>query len=109
MPIISGRVENEILFISIAGDIDMFTSGITKKELWNSIQNKKLEGVRVDLRDCNYIDSSGIGILISFIKLLKKSGTTVWVEGTNEEILTTLKLASLEKLFLGFNYESDKK
>ena len=106
---ITGRVENEIIFISIIGDIDMFNSQLAKKELWDTVQNKKIVGLRIDMRDCSYLDSSGVGVLFSFIKMLKKSNVHVWVTEVTESVLSIIKLAGLDRYFLGENYESAKK
>ena len=105
---IVSRVENEIIFISILGDIDMFNSQLAKKELWGCVQNKKLVGLRIDMRDCGYLDSSGVGALLSFVKMLKKSGIHTWVTNVTSRVLSIIKLAGLDKYFLGENYESIK-
>ena len=109
MSFMSGKIENDIAFISIIGDIDMFSSQKIKKELWDFVHNKKIVGVRIDMRDCNYLDSSGVGVLFAFVNMMKKSGVHIWTKEMTDRVLTTIKLAGLDKFFLDENYESDKK
>ena len=61
------------------------------------------------MRDCNYLDSSGVGVLFAFIKMLKKSRIHVWVTGVSERVLSIIKLGGLDKYFFGENYEDTKK
>ena len=106
---ITGRVENDIGFISIIGDIDMFNSQRAKKELWEFIYNKKIVGMRIDMRDCRYLDSSGVGVLFAYVKMLKRTGVDVWVTQMADRVLSIIKLGGLDKYFLGDNYENVKK
>jgi anti-sigma B factor antagonist len=100
MPIVSGHIEDEICHVSILGDIDMFTSKEIKSELWELVQNKKFTELYLNFQNVNYIDSTGIGSIMHFVKMLRQYGTKVKVENIKDRIRTVLCLAGLEKFFM---------
>ena len=101
MAIMSMSLNNEIGRITIIGDIDMFASKQLKQDLWNAIQNKKITHLDLDFQDVGYIDSTGIGTMMSFIKMMRQSGVKVYVINISGRIEITLSLAGLIKFFCG--------
>ncbi|MBU8880531.1 anti-sigma factor antagonist [Bacillus sp. FJAT-29790] len=63
---------NEETFVFVAGEIDAFTAPKLREELLPLAegQNKSLI---VSLKDVSYIDSTGLGVFIGLIKLVKKN------------------------------------
>jgi anti-anti-sigma factor len=101
MPIVSGQIKDEIYHVSVLGDIDMFSSKEIKSELWGLVQNKKFTHLYLDFQNVNYIDSTGIGSIMYFVKMLRQYGTKVEVENVKEKVMTTLCLSGLYKFFTG--------
>jgi len=46
-----------------------------------------------------YIDSSGVGVLISLLKMQKKKGKTIKIKKVSSKVLNVLKLSSLSDVF----------
>jgi anti-anti-sigma factor len=101
MPIVSSQIQDEICYVSILGDIDMFTAKEIKSELWELVQNKKFTELYLDFQNVGYIDSTGIGTIMSFVKMLRQYGTNVKVEKVKARVQTVFSLAGLEKFFTG--------
>lgn len=97
--IVTGRVESDITFISVSGDIDMFNSKIFEDELYRLVNKEQTGGVKIDLKGSNYMDSSGLGVLFAVIKRLRRAGIQVWVTNVNEKITSVIELAGLDKIF----------
>ena len=100
MPIVSGQIQDEIYHISILGDIDMFAVKEIKSKLWDMVQNKKFTELYLDFQNVNYIDSTGIGTIMNFVKMLRQYGTKVKVEKVRDRVQTVLSLAGLDKFFM---------
>ena len=106
---ITGRVENDIYFLSVIGDIDMFTSKSFKEQLYKHIWKTQTGGVQINLMNVNYMDSSGIATLFAFVKTLKKTGVQIWITNVNDRIQSIMALAGFGKFFFGAEYEYSKK
>jgi len=65
--------DDSTLGVKISGDIDMLTIKDFKQKMLDLAQTVEKNFI-FDLEDVKYIDSSGIGVLISISKILKKKG-----------------------------------
>ena len=89
---------DDLITISITGDIEMMSIKNFKNELLEIGQNEDKE-IGLDLSNVNYIDSSGIGVLISLHKLQKNKGKNLKILKVSPKVLNVLKLSSLADLF----------
>ncbi|RPI89853.1 MAG: STAS domain-containing protein, partial [Spirochaetales bacterium] len=55
--------------------------------------------IELDLANVEYIDSSGVGVLISLLKLQKKKGKVLKIRKASTKVLNVLKLSSLSDVF----------
>lgn len=102
MAILTGHTEDGINRIGIVGDLDMFVSSIIKEQLWDQARvPPEYTDVEIDLAEMGYIDSSGVGILISFITMLRNSNKKVEVLNVRERVQNVFHLAGLENFIFG--------
>ena len=91
--------ENEgVVNITVNGDIEMMTIKTFKQKLFEIGQNVDKD-IEIDLSNVDYIDSSGVGVLISLLKLQKKKGKELKIEKVSSKVLNVLKLSSLSDVF----------
>ena len=91
--------ENDALVnIVVNGDIEMMTIKTFKQKLFEIGQNVDKD-IEIDLSSVDYIDSSGVGVLISLLKLQKKKGKTLKINKVSSKVLNVLKLSSLSDVF----------
>lgn len=55
--------------------------------------------VIIDFKKVDFIDSAGMGALISLSKLMKANGGTLWLRNLNQNIDRVIKLARLDTFF----------
>ncbi len=84
--------------ISVKGDIEMMTIKSFKQKLFEIGENINKD-IEIDLSDVDYIDSSGVGVLISLLKLQKQKGKTLSINKVSPKVLNILKLSSLSDVF----------
>lgn len=73
------RLEDGVLQISISGAIEMRDPGIVLNPFWNGIDDEVIrQGIKhvvVDMRDLNFMNSSGILTLVRWVTRVKAHGT----------------------------------
>ena len=84
--------------IIVNGDIEMMTIKNFKQKLFEIGQNVDKD-IEIDLSNVDYIDSSGVGVLISLLKLQKKKGKNLEINRVSPKVLNVLKLSSLSDVF----------
>lgn len=67
--------EGSKIKIVVTGDIEMMTIRSFKQKLFE-IGQQVDKDIEIDLSSVDYIDSSGVGVLISLLKLQKKRAKT---------------------------------
>ncbi|MBN2401296.1 MAG: STAS domain-containing protein [Spirochaetes bacterium] len=92
------KKNNELISISITGDIEMMSIKNFKNQLIEIGQNENKD-IGLDLSNVNYIDSSGVGVLISLLKLQKNKGKELKILKISPKVLNVLKLSSLSDVF----------
>lgn len=60
------------------------------------------KSIVVDLSEVTFIDSSGLGALISSLKMVGQGGTLA-VSGARSSVLTTFKLTRMDRVFRMYN------
>jgi len=92
------RDKDTTVEIIIDGDIEMMSIKNFKQKLMDVGQNRDVN-IDLDLSNVDYIDSSGVGVLISLLKLQKKKGKLLNISKVSPKVLNVLKLSSLSEVF----------
>ena|SRR5271157_1862987 len=90
--------EVDVVKITVQGDIEMMTIKNFKERLFEIGHNVD-KNIEIDLSSVDYIDSSGVGVLISLLKLQKKKGKELFIKKVSPKVLNVLKLSSLSDVF----------
>lgn len=53
----------------------------------------------IDFQDTGYIDSSGLGVLVSLSKKIREQGGELRLSGLNDDLRTLFELTKLDTLF----------
>jgi anti-anti-sigma factor len=88
----------EVVNVVVIGDIEMMTIKNFKEKLFEIGHNTD-KNIEIDLSQVDYIDSSGVGVLISLLKLQKKKGKSLNINKVSTKVLNVLKLSSLSDVF----------
>ena len=84
--------------VVIVGDIEMITIKEFKEKLLQLGQSTDKD-IDIDLSNVEYIDSSGVGVLISLLKMQRKKDKNLRIEKVSDKVLSVLKLSSLADVF----------
>lgn len=73
-----------------------------RQELKQKVLEELEQGARkfvVDFHQTGYIDSSGLGVLVSLSKKIREKGGELRLSGLNEDLRTLFELTKLDTLF----------
>lgn len=68
----------------------------------NAVRREQASTVILDLTDVPYLDSSGLGSLVSIFVTRQKAGQRVALSGVNERVMRLFEVSRVESLFLMF-------
>ena len=84
--------------VQLHGEIDIYNAPELKKELELAIETH-CANMHVDCEQLSYIDSTGLGVLVSVLKKLRERGYKIIISGLKPHIYKIFELTDLNKLF----------
>ncbi|MCM3390372.1 STAS domain-containing protein [Ureibacillus chungkukjangi] len=85
------------LIVNLEGDLDIEATEIIEEELIVEIQNSAGE-VELNFQNIDFVDSSGIGLLISIITELKGNDRNPTITNISEDVKTVFTLLQLDEI-----------
>ena len=96
---ISARRMDKTTILDISGDIDLAHSPEVRKMVLVEFREKRTPRVILNLRDVNYIDSSGVASLVEGLKASRDVGSRMILFGLSPIAHEVLQLSRLLKIF----------
>lgn len=103
---ITKRVRNNVEILAIKGELDLNNAPAVKTILDREINAGKIHLV-LDLKDLEYIDSSGIGVFINTVNKIRSLKGTFVLMGLNDNIRRIFNLTKLTSFFRIVRDESE--
>jgi anti-sigma B factor antagonist len=92
------RELEEIVIYDLDGDFDSRSAGPAKEEIRTAIMNGD-KSVIINLEGVSYIDSAGLGTLVSALKTAKENEGNVWLAGLTAQVKMVVELTRLHHVF----------
>lgn len=90
--------KEKFLLIEIKGDLDIYS-----EDEFRSFIEKEIEGADkdmvIDIKDLDYLDSTGLGLFMKIYKIAKEKDKTVSIINPKENILKLFKITDLTDVF----------
>jgi len=102
----SVREDGEITIIELSGEVDAQRSPEIKSKIRSLIGEGKAKLV-VDLAKVKYMDSSGLGVLVSGLKAARKESGDLKLSTLQSEVQNIFELTQLNKVFEIFENQAD--
>jgi anti-sigma B factor antagonist len=84
--------------VSVEGDIDVATSPVLRDVLYDHAGGDTASMV-VDLTGVDFIDSTGLTVLVGTLKRLRERGATMALVCPHERVLRTFRVTALDRIF----------
>ena len=92
------KKEGDIIVVDVEGQLIVGN----RQELKQKVLDELERGGRkflIDFSQTGYIDSSGLGVLVSLSKKIREQGGDLRLAGLNEDLQTLFELTKLDTLF----------
>lgn len=91
--------EKNLWEVKLTGEVDIYNANDLKESLINLLQEKETD-IKVDCKELEYIDSTGLGILIGILKRLKNIEKNIIITNPKSNISKLLKITGLDQIFV---------
>lgn len=91
--------DNNHWIIKPIGEIDIYTSSVFKEEIVKAFEDRKADLV-IEGENLEYIDSTGLGALISVLKMLQETEFKIYIDNIKPNIRKLFDITELDKLFV---------
>ena len=90
--------KNDFWEVSLAGELDVSTADELKKSLHKLVDEKNID-MKLNLENLDYIDSTGLGVMIGILKRLKIENKEVYIEKPKNNVRKMFNITGLDKVF----------
>ncbi len=94
-------VKKNITLLSVKGSLDSRTTPDFEKELLWLLKNKKFKLI-IDLKEVQYIASTGWGVFVSQIKRIRKEKGDLILSGMNPAVTEVFELLEFNRIMKSF-------
>ena len=93
------ETDGDSITIYLSGEVDIYVSQGLKEKLYSVIDMTKSD-IRVNCKDLNYIDSTGLGIFVGALKKAKQQDKKIILANLKDNIRKLFIITGLDKVFL---------
>ncbi len=92
--------------LDLEGEVDVYTAPALRQAIMDQVENGA-KHLLIDLTRVEYLDSTGLGILIGGVKRLKEQGGSLRLVGPSARITRIFDITGLNKIFDVYATEQD--
>lgn len=83
--------------VSLKGELDLSYANDLKAELYKAV-DKNFSDVVIDMSNLEYIDSTGIGVLVGLMKKLRTGGKDIKISNAKDNVKKIFKITGLDQI-----------
>ena len=87
-----------VTIVHVTGEIDVYTAPLLREVLDKQVAAGRIDLV-VDLEKVTFMDSTGLGVLVGRLKLVRGQNGTLRIVSAQDRILKVFKITGLDKVF----------
>ena len=103
---VSPRAVDETQVLDLEGEVDVYTAPLLRQAIVDLVDGGA-KHVLINLERVDYLDSTGLGILIGGVKRLKEQGGALRLVGPSARITRIFEITGLNKIFDVYATEQD--
>lgn len=89
---------NEVVVVDVDGQLIVGNRQELKQKVLDELESGE-RNFLIDFANTGYIDSSGLGVLVSLSKKIREQGGELRLSNLNEDLRTLFELTKLDTLF----------
>ena len=92
------KLIDNTLYVGLSGELDESCALFIRNKLDNVLDNNTINKVVIEMSELNFMDSTGIGVLIGRYKKLKTSKIPIYICNPNLHIEKIFKMTGLYEI-----------
>lgn len=90
--------QNKFWDINLGGELDVSTSDKLKEYL-HKLADQEMLDMKINLENLEYIDSTGLGVMIGVLKKLKVGNKEIYIINPRNNVRKIFNITGLDKIF----------
>lgn len=99
-------LDNAVQALDLEGEVDVYTAPVLRQAIVDQVE-AGVKHLVINLSRVEYLDSTGLGILIGGVKRLKEQGGSLKLAGPSARITRIFEITGLNKIFDVFASEQE--
>jgi len=95
---LTARTDGDFEIIEVGGEIDVYTAPRLREAIVAAVDAGHTRLI-VDVRKVDFLDSTGLGVLVGALKRVRADGGSLDIVCTQERILKIFQITGLDKVF----------
>jgi anti-sigma B factor antagonist len=95
---ITSEAHGEATVVHVGGEIDVYTAPVLREHLDEHISAGR-HNLVIDLENVSFMASTGLGVLVGRLKLVRAANGTLRLVCSSERILSVFSITGLDKVF----------
>ena len=95
---LKSKIYNSTLYIVLSGELDEHSAGYIRGELDETFSGNGFGQIVIDLSELDFMDSTGIGVLIGRYNLMKKKNIPIYISNPSKHAEKIFKMTGLYEL-----------
>jgi anti-sigma B factor antagonist len=95
---LTARTDGDFEIIEVGGEIDVYTAPRLREAIVAAVEAGHSRLI-IDVRKVDFLDSTGLGVLVGALKRVRADGGSLDIVCTQERILKIFQITGLDKVF----------
>ncbi len=100
---INARVIQDTLYLSLCGELDENSAGYVREVMDKQLFNTLCKQVILDLSELDFMDSTGIGVIIGRYKKMKERNIPIFISNPSSHVDKILKMTAIYEIMPKIN------
>lgn len=92
------KVQDLNLLVTFEGELDHHTAKEARESIDKAFDSNNVKNIIIDLHQLNFMDSSGIGLLMGRYKIASQNGGKLYIKNVSERVEKILKMSGMLKI-----------
>jgi anti-sigma B factor antagonist len=98
-PVSVTRPSDGVLLVTLAGDVDYTNAAAVADVIRAAVRMERPHALRIDMAGVDFLDSSGIAVLVKAMKAAREAGAEYRVYAPQPRVLDQLRMTGLADVF----------
>lgn len=99
-------MDTSVKVLEPSGILDGIRGNQLRREISDIVANN-VKIVLIDLKDVKFIDSSGLGALVSSMQIIRNANAKLFLCSVSDQVKMLFQLTKMDRLFQSFDDQAD--